>query len=152
MNLEKNCFKDFGRNLFQRFWSKIISNFLEAKIFKDFGRKAFQRFWRKIASKNLRIYIYIFFSDKSRNLYKIVLVLLSASVERFFFPCMLDFFYDISWSLYYILKFKFSCHLGFQFSHYKFVGHYIPFSEYLTDPVSPGLFHQILKTSYLPNC
>ena len=62
MNLEKNCFKDFGRNLFQRFWSKIISNFLEAKIFKDFGRKAFQRFWRKIASKNLRIYIYIYFS------------------------------------------------------------------------------------------
>ena len=68
-DLEENSFKDFGGNLFQRFWKKIVS-----KMFED-------------------IYIYIFLlSDKSRNLCKIVSVLVSAWVERFFVPHMLDFF------------------------------------------------------------
>ena len=37
------------------------------------------------------IYIYIFFKDKSRNLFKFVSVLLSASVERVGVSCMRDF-------------------------------------------------------------
>ena len=39
----KNCFKDFGGNLFQRFWRKMVSKILEESSLKDFGGKLFQR-------------------------------------------------------------------------------------------------------------
>ena len=107
--LEENCFKDFGGNLFQRFWRKIVSKILEEICFKDFGGNQFQRFWRKFVSKILNencfkefggkffkdfgglIFILFFFVDKSPNLSKIVSVLLSASVKRFFVFRMQDF-------------------------------------------------------------
>ena len=44
----KNCFKDFGENLFQRFWRTIVSKILEEICFKDFEGKLFQRFLEEI--------------------------------------------------------------------------------------------------------
>ena len=115
MILEKNSFKDFGGNLFQTFWRKIVSRILEEISFKDFEGKFFQRFWRKIVSiifeedfpKILEensfkdfgsliliffVFIFFFFIDKSCNLSKIVLVLIFASIERLFVSRMRDFF------------------------------------------------------------
>ena len=43
---EENRFKDFGGNLFQRFWRKLVSKIFKEICFKDFGGSWFQRFWR----------------------------------------------------------------------------------------------------------
>ena len=48
--MEENCFKDFGGNLFQRFWRRIVkknlkenfSKILEAIGFNNFGGNLFQ--------------------------------------------------------------------------------------------------------------
>ena len=37
MILEENCLKDFGENVFQRFWRKLVSKILEDTHLKDFG-------------------------------------------------------------------------------------------------------------------
>ena len=95
--LKEVSFKVFIRNLFKRFWRKLVSNILEEICFKYVGGKWFQRFGRKIVSKILEEnsfknfegkdfedFFYFFVVDKSCNLSKVVSVLLSASIERFF--------------------------------------------------------------------
>ena len=58
-----------------------------------FKESALGRFFHRVPmSVYVSIYISVPFQDKSRNLSKTVLVLLSASVERFFVSCMKDFF------------------------------------------------------------
>ena len=49
----QNSFKDFGGNLFQRCWRKIVLKISEEICLKDFGGKLFQIFWRKFFSKIL---------------------------------------------------------------------------------------------------
>ena len=96
MVFEKKIFKDFGRNLYQSFWRKTVSKFWRKIVSKILEENSSKDFWGKLFQIFLKIYIYIYIffllSDKSGNLSKIVSVLLSASVKKFFVPRMLDFF------------------------------------------------------------